>query len=92
MVAKIYKPVKTAMQSGKGNTKKWLLEYEAENSRTIDPIMGWVGNSDPKAQLKLRFASAAEAEKYAQAHKIAYIIIQPKTSKLKKQAYAANFL
>ena len=36
--AKIYKPAKTAMQSGKGNSKKWILEFETKNNST-NPLM-----------------------------------------------------
>ncbi len=31
MPARIYKPARTAMQSGKARTKQWLLEYEPES-------------------------------------------------------------
>lgn len=92
MTAKIYKPAKTAMQSGKANTKLWVLEYLPENTKSADPIMGWTSSNDTKSQLKLRFNSSAEAEQYAKAHKIKYIILQPKKPSLHLQAYAANFL
>lgn len=91
MDAKIYKPTKTAMQSGKNNTKTWVLEYLCENSKSIDPVMGWTSGSDTRAQLKLKFESQEEAEKYAKLHKIEYYVVQPKSAKVKIQAYAANF-
>jgi hypothetical protein len=92
MSAKIYNPVKNAMQSGKGKAKNWVLEYEAENSETIDPIMGWTSNSDTKRQLKLKFHSCEDAEEYAKRNNITYNIIQPQKPKLIKQTYAENFL
>ena len=70
MKALIYKPVKNPMQSGKGNTKKWLLKFLPENTRTIDPIMGWSSNSDPKQQLTLKFNSMEDAVKYAESRNI----------------------
>lgn len=91
MSAKIYQPAKTAMQSGRGNTKNWLLEFIPESARTIDPVMGWTGSDDTQTQLKMKFASLEDAEKYAKLHKIDYIVIQPKSAKPKIQAYAANF-
>jgi hypothetical protein len=91
MSAKIYRPTKTAMQSGKGNTHDWVLEFLPESPKTIDPIMGWTSSSDTQTQLKMKFENCEEAEKYAQSHKIDYIIIKPKTGKLIKQAYADNF-
>ena len=42
--AKIYKPNKTAMQSGL-KTNKWILEFEVENP-TRNPLMGWESSSD----------------------------------------------
>ena len=30
MTARIYKPAKTAMQSGQAKTKEWMLDYEPE--------------------------------------------------------------
>lgn len=92
MGAKIYKPTKNAMQSGKANIKKWVLEFRQEDTRSIDPIMGWTSNSDTKGQLKIKFDSLEEAEKFAQSHKIDYIVTMPKAPKLIKQAYADNFI
>ena len=91
MKAKIYKPAKNAMQSGKANIKYWILKYLPEDTRSIDPIMGWTSNTDTKRQLTLKFKTLEEAEKYAKDHKINYIVTLPKTPKLIKQAYAENF-
>src|SRR5689334_2778254 len=41
MTARIYRPTQTAMQSGPARTKEWVLEYEPEAPREIDPLMGW---------------------------------------------------
>ena len=57
MVARIYKPAQTAMQSGPARTKEWVLEYEPEVPREIDPLMGWTSSRDMKAQIRLDFAS-----------------------------------
>ena len=55
MRARIYRPAKNAMQSGKARTKQWLLEYEPESPRTIDPLMGWTSSRDMRQQLQLEF-------------------------------------
>ena len=71
MGARIYQPTKTAMQSGQGNTKKWLLEYEPGEKKVNDPLMGWIGSGDMNGQLRLKFATKEEAVAYAERHGIA---------------------
>ncbi len=41
--AKIYKPAKTAMQSGTRNTKNWILEFESMDKET-NPLTGWISS------------------------------------------------
>ena len=54
--AKIYKPSRTAMQSGKRNSKKWLLEFETLDS-SIDPLMGWESSIDTMSEVKIEFST-----------------------------------
>jgi hypothetical protein len=91
MTARIYKPAKTAMQSGTAKTERWLLEYEAEQPRSIEPLMGWTSSGDMKSQLKLWFDTAEEAVAYATRNGIAYRIEQPHLVKRKGQSYSDNF-
>ena len=64
MTARIYLPTRSAMQSGQAKDK-WLLEYEPESPRQIEPLMGWTSSGDMKAQIKLRFETKDEAIAYA---------------------------
>lgn len=92
MKVKIYRPTKTAMQSGVKNTKKWLLiPIEEKTNRSLNPLMGWTSVSDTTSQLKLTFASKDDAVKYAIHRNFEYEIIEPQTSSLKKKSYAENF-
>jgi len=92
MTARIYQPTKNAMQSGKALTKHWVLEYEVEeNTKFIDPLMGWSGNSDMKQEIHLKFPTLEAAKKYAHKHEIDYYVILPKKPTLHKQSYADNF-
>ena len=91
MLARIYKPTKTAMQSGRANTKEWVLEYEAEKARRIEPIMGWTSSSDMRSQLRLTFDTKEDAVQYCQRHNIPFKVIEPKERRLHKKAYADNF-
>ena len=78
MTARIYKPAKTAMQSGTANTKEWVLDYEPEQPRQIEPLMGWTSSGDMRQQVRLRFDSEQEAIAYAERHGIPYQLSEPK--------------
>lgn len=91
MLARIYKPAKNAMQSGKGRTRNWVLEYEAEEARRIEPLMGYTGTGDMGAQIKLTFETQEEAVAYAERHGIAYQVLAPKVRKPVIRVYADNF-
>jgi hypothetical protein len=89
--ARIYKPTKTAMQSGSGKTKLWVLDFEPEIPRSVEPLMGWTSSRDMRQQVQLSFDTREEAVAYAERHKIAYRVIEPKVREFRKLAYSDNF-
>lgn len=91
MTARIYRPARTAMQSGTAKTERWLLEYEAEKPREIEPLMGWTSSSDMKSQLKLWFDTQEEAVAYAARNGIPYRVEQPHEAKRRSISYSDNF-
>ncbi|WP_420561808.1 ETC complex I subunit [Tepidicaulis sp.] len=91
MRARIYRPAKTAMQSGMAKTRKWVLDYEPEEARSIDPLMGYTSSGDMRSQVRLSFDSREEAVAYAEKHNIPYDIYAPKPRRPKLKAYADNF-
>ena len=93
MQARIYKPAKSAMSSGQGKTKQWVLEYAQASARDIDPLMGWTSSSDTQAQVKLRFDSKEAALEYAKRHNIDVTVQQPKPRKanIRARGYGENF-
>ena len=91
MKAKIYKPAQTAMQSGKGNSKNWLLEFDTLNNG-IDPFMGWETSKDTMSEVKLEFLTREQAINYAKKNNIDYYIIEPQKRKIIKKSYTDNFL
>jgi ETC complex I subunit conserved region len=91
MAARIYRPAKTAMQSGTAKTRQWVLDYEPEQPREIDPLMGWSSSGDMRQQVRLRFATAEEAVAYAEQHGIAYQLIDATTSSRRTMSYSDNF-
>ncbi len=88
--AKIYKPSKTAMQSGVKKFDKWIIEFISEKPG-INPLMGWESSTDTSSELKLEFSSKNLAIEYAKRNKISYELIEPKVRKIIKKSYADNF-
>jgi len=91
MVARIYRPAKTAMQSGTAKTHLWILEHEPESAREIDPLMGWTSSGDMNAQVQLRFATKEEAVAYAERQKIPYHVFEEQPRAARPKAYSDNF-
>jgi hypothetical protein len=91
MTARIHCPPNSAMQSGSARSKRWLLEFEPEQGKNIDPLMGYTSSSDMSAQVKLWFDTSEEAVAYATKNGIAYRVEQPKTSTRKVAVYSDNF-
>ncbi|MDP1631592.1 MAG: ETC complex I subunit [Caulobacter sp.] len=91
MLARIYRPAKTAMQSGRAKTSDWLLEFEPASARHVDPLTGWTQSTDMNGQVRLTFATREEAVAYAGKHGIAFQLFEPKEPKKILKAYADNF-
>ena len=89
--AKIFIPSKTAMQSGRGKTKKWVLTFETKNTKT-NPLMGWESGEDTLGEVVLKFSSKQKAIEYAKKNNILYQVIEPKKSSFIIKSYADNFL
>jgi hypothetical protein len=92
MLARIFRPSKTAMQSGKAKTQEWVLEFEPRDARRSDPLMGWTVTADTaSSQVQLWFETKDEAIRYADEHGISFQLIDPKPAKRIIKAYADNF-
>jgi hypothetical protein len=89
--ARIYRPAKTAMQSGQARTKLWLLEFDRAEPQAIEPLMGWTSSGDTRRQVKLWFDTKEEAIAYATREGIAYRVEEPQEAKRRTIAYADNF-
>ena len=79
------------MQSGKRNTKNWLLEFDTLNTG-INPLMGWESSKDTMSEVKLEFSTKDQAINYAKKNNIDYYIIEPQERKIIKKSYSDNFL
>jgi|TARA_B100001540_G_scaffold160060_1_gene141647 hypothetical protein len=88
--AKIYKPSKTAMQSGLNNSKNWIIEF-ITSKPGVNPLMGWESSTDTLSEVKLEFSTKELAVNYAKNNKIDFELIEPKVRKKIKKSYADNF-
>lgn len=90
--AKIYKPAKTAMQSGPGDDR-WVLEFTPTERKKIDPLMGWTGSGDMRTQVRLSFDTKEAALAYARRHGVAAQVFEPSARKpvIRPMGYGGNF-
>lgn len=93
MRARIYQPSRNAMQSGTAKTRVWVLEFAPAEAREVDPLMGWTGSGDTQTQVRLRFATRAEAEDYARARGIEATVTEPhkRQPNVRPRGYGENF-
>ena len=91
MTARIYQRPKNAMQSGRANTDRRILEFDPGERQVPDPLTGWAGSGDTSNQLRLGFPTLEAAKAYAEREGLAYHIVPAPEPRLKLQAYADNF-
>ncbi len=91
MVARIFKPARNAMQSGVAKTKHWVLEFEPERPRAVEPLMGYTSSTDMESQVRLTFETHEEAVAYAERSGIPYQVYEPHEPARRKMAYSDNF-
>jgi hypothetical protein len=91
MLARIYKPAKTAMQSGTAKTREWVLEYAPESPREVEPLMGWTSSRDMRSQVRVSFPTKEEAIAYAKRNGIPYQVREPKPRRQTRKSYSDNF-
>ena len=71
-------PARSATQSGQGKDK-WMLEYEPEKPREIEPLMGWTSSARHEvAGAGSTFDTKEEAIAYAERNGIPYRVEEPK--------------
>ncbi len=91
MVARIFQPTKSAMQSGEANRKLWILEFEPEKQKKSNTFMGWSCSGDMRSQVKLKFRNKEEAIRFAERNGILYGLHEPKIRQQQPKSYADNF-
>lgn len=91
MKAKIYKPSKNAMQSGRAAQGKWILEYELETARRPEPLMGWTSSGDTLNQVRLKFDSKETAISFAESKGMEFTLEAEHKRKIPSRSYLDNF-
>lgn len=91
MAARIYQESKNPMQSGRGRSGRWVLEFESADRQRHDPVTGWIGSGDTRQQVRLTFPTLEAATAYATREGLAFEVRRGSESRLKLQAYADNF-
>lgn len=91
MTARIYRPARNAMQSGKGKTKQWMLVHEQTSPREIDALMGYTSSADTQQQIRLSFDTLEDAEAYAKRNGIPYTVQPAHEPSVKRVSYSDNF-
>jgi hypothetical protein len=91
MLARIYKPAKTAMQQGEARTKEWVIQFAPASPREIDPLMGWTSSADMRAQVQLEFDTKEEAIAYAEREGLPFRVFEPELRRTIRRSYADNF-
>ncbi len=89
--ARIFQKPKSAMQSGRSGTDRWILEFEPAEAKKPDRLTGWAGSGDTQAQVSLLFPTLDAARAYADKYGVTAHVIPAPQKVLKIQAYADNF-
>jgi hypothetical protein len=88
---RIYKPAKSATQSGLARTRLWLLEFEPASRKERERLMGWTSSRDTRRQVRLTFPTLEEAIAYAEKLGFDYAVEQTHDRAVKPKSYADNF-
>ena len=89
--ARIFRPDKNPMQSGKALLGAWQLEFVPEKPYFVEHLMGWIGMTDMPQEIRLTFPTKETAIAYATKQKIPFEVIEPKVRHHIAKAYADNF-
>jgi hypothetical protein len=91
MQARIYQLPKHANQSGKANTDKWVLEFEPEGKRELEPLMGWTASRDTQTQVRLFFPTKEDAVRHCEREGYMYSVEPAHRRTVKNKWYGDNF-
>jgi len=91
---RIYKPAKTATQSGDWHGHQWRMDWDllSKGHRWENPLMGWQSSADFMQGTHINFKSREDAIRFAEKQGYEYFVQEPNERKVAPKAYANNFL
>lgn len=87
----IYQPARNAMQSGLLHTSSWRLDFDNEQSRWENPLMGWTSSRDAMQGVSLNFDSEADAVRFAERQGWQYAVRSGEETHWRQKSYSGNF-
>lgn len=87
---RIYRPARTATQSGRRKTRRWRLEFVPGTRKSVESLMGWT-SAGTEGQVRLDFPDRRAAEGFARRHGLSYDLEEPRESAPPPRTYAENF-
>ena len=85
-VARIFRPQRSAMTSGKACSRGWRLVFERRSAPYVEPLMGWTADDDPLAAVELVFPTLKAAIRYAERQRIPYTVQSAQERNEERQA------
>src|SRR5262249_53428129 len=87
----IFKPAKTASQSGRAGAQKRGLEFSPASRRGAGPLMGWSRSEDTPRPVRPALQTQGGAGAHPAGESIPYIVEAPHERRIQPKAYADNF-
>ncbi|EME40648.1 hypothetical protein DOTSEDRAFT_74256 [Dothistroma septosporum NZE10] len=91
---RIYKPVKTATQSGDWPSHHWRMDWDplSKGHRWENPLMGWQSSADAMQGTHLNFSTKDDAIRFANKQGYEYFVQEPNERRVIPKAYADQFV
>ena len=89
--ARIFQSRKSAMQSGRAKSGKWVLQMASTAGRSADPLMGWTSVDDMSGQIKMTFDTRAHAIAFAKREGLTFTVEEARERKRLVKSYSENF-
>lgn len=89
---RIFRPTKNTMQSAKGKTKRWIIDFDVLQGagRWENRLMGWASSADYVQGTTLAFRSKEDAIYFAEKQGWPYKVDEPKKIEIPPKSYGES--